>query len=125
MASLGARTTFIGCVGADREAAFLRHAYRRGRVRAILRVDRRRPTGATVALTWSDGRRALITSLGANAGLRSRDVPPSAIRSVDHVHRSGFWWTEGLIVRPSAALLARARRAGATKIGRASCRERV
>ena len=114
MASLGARTTFIGCVGADREAAFLRHAYRRGRVRAILRVDRRRPTGATVALTWSDGRRALITSLGANAGLRSRDVPPSAIRGADHVHRSGFWWTEGLIGRPSAALLARARRAGAT-----------
>ncbi|TLZ55456.1 MAG: carbohydrate kinase family protein, partial [Methanobacteriota archaeon] len=104
----------IGCVGADREAAFLRHAYRRGRVRAILRVDRRRPTGATVALTWSDGRRALITSLGANAGLRSRDVPPSAIRGADHVHRSGFWWTEGLIGRPSAALLARARRAGAT-----------
>ena len=114
MASLGARTTFIGCVGADREAAFLRHAYRRGRVRAILRVDRRRPTGATVALTWSDGRRALITSLGANAGLRSRDVPPSASRGADHVHRSGFWWTEGLIGRPSAALLARARRVGAT-----------
>src|SRR2546430_11060335 len=58
MASLGARTTFIGCVGADREAAFLRHAYRRGRVRAILRVDRRRPTGATVALTWSEDRKS-------------------------------------------------------------------
>src|SRR5213596_2123185 len=97
MASLGARTTFIGCVGADQEAAFLRRAYRRGRVRAILRVDPRRPTGATVALTWSDGRRALITSLGAN-----------------QIHRSGFWWTEGLIGRPSAVLLARARRARAT-----------
>ncbi len=104
MASLGARTTFIGCVGADRD----------GRVRAVLRVDRRRPTGATVALTWSDGRRALITSLGANASLRPSDVPPSAIREADHVHRSGFWWTEGLIGRPSAVLLARARRAGAT-----------
>jgi len=114
MASLGARTTFIGCVGADRDAAFLRRAYRRSRVHAILRIDRRRPTGATVALTWSDGRRALITSLGANAGLRPRDVPRSAIRGADHVHRSGFWWTEGLIGPPSAILLARARRSGAT-----------
>jgi aminoimidazole riboside kinase len=114
MASLGARTTFIGCVGADRDAAFLRRAYRGSRVRAILRVDPRRRTGATVALNWSDGRRALITSLGANASLRSRDVPPSAFRGADHVHRSGFWWTEGLIGRPSAVLLARARRSGAT-----------
>src|SRR2546428_11042079 len=114
MASLGARTPFIGCVGADQEAAFLRRAYRRGRVRAILRVDPRRPTGTTVALTWSDGRRALITSLGANASLRPSDVTPSAIRGANHMHRSGFWWTEGLIGRPSAVLLARARRAGAT-----------
>ncbi len=114
MASLGARTTFIGCVGADRDAAFLRRAYRRSRVRVILRIDPRRPTGATVALTWSDGRRALITSLGANASLRSRDLPQSAIRGADHVHRSGFWWTEGLIGRPTAVLLARARRSGAT-----------
>src|SRR3989442_2532114 len=114
MAILGARTTFIGGVGADREAAFLRRAYRRGRVRAVLRVDRRRPTGATVAQTWSDGRRRRITYLGANARLRPSDVPPSAIRGADHVHRSGFWWTEGLIGRPSAALLARAGRPGAT-----------
>src|SRR5216117_1126264 len=56
MASLGARTTFIGCVGADQEAAFLRRAYRRGRVRAILRVDPRRPTGATVGRRGSTRR---------------------------------------------------------------------
>ncbi len=114
IASLGARTTFIGCVGADRDAAFLRQAYGQRRIRAILRTDPRRPTGATVALTWSDGRRALITSLGANASLRPRDIPDSVIRGVNHVHRSGFWWTERLIGRPSAALFARARRFGAT-----------
>jgi aminoimidazole riboside kinase len=114
MASLGARTTFIGCVGADRDGAFLRRAYRQRRVRAVLRTDPRRPTGATVALTWSDGRRALITSLGANAGLRRGDIPASAIQGADHVHRSGFWWTERLIGRPSAVLLSQARRAGAT-----------
>src|SRR3989442_16025884 len=75
IASLGARTTFIGCGGADEEAAFLRRAYRRGRVRAILRVDRRRPTGSPEALTCSDGPRALLSSLVSNAGLRSRAVP--------------------------------------------------
>src|SRR2546428_250307 len=125
MASLGARTTFIGCVGADEEAAFLRRAYRRGRVRAILRVDRRRPTGATVALTWSDGRRALITSLGANAGLRSRDVPPSASRGADHVHRSGFWWTEGLIAASVHAKLRGAPIPDALQLGNACAAARL
>jgi len=67
-----------------------------------------------MALTWSTGRRALVTDPGANARLRLRDVPVQAIRGAHHVHRSGFWWTSGLVGKPTATLLARARRHGAT-----------
>jgi len=67
-----------------------------------------------MALTWSTGRRALVTNPGANARLRLSDVPLRAIRGAHHVHRSGFWWTSGLVGKPTATLLARARRLGAT-----------
>src|SRR2546422_404995 len=114
MASLGASTTFIGAVGSDSNARLLRDRYRQYGVRARLCVDPRRPTGSTMALTWSTGRRALVTDPGANARLRLRDVPVQAIRGAHHVHRSGFWWTSGLVGKPTATLLARARRHGAT-----------
>src|SRR6266566_3727431 len=65
IASLGARTRFVGAIGADPNGAVLRDAYRRHGVRAILRVDPRRPTGATMALTWSAGGRARIAAVRA------------------------------------------------------------
>src|SRR2546428_2798504 len=114
MSSLGASTTFIGAVGLDSNAKLLRDRYRQYGVRARLCVDPSRPTGSTMALTWSTGRRALVTNPGANARLRLRDVPVHAIRGAHHVHRFGFWWTSGLVGKPTATLLARARRLGAT-----------
>ena len=113
IARLGAQTAFVGAVGRDANADLLRAAYRRHKVRAILRTDPRLPTGATVALSWTGGGRALITSLGANGSLRLRDVPPSLFNRFDHVHRAGFWWTPRLMGRPTALLLARAQRVGA------------
>src|SRR5688572_18006650 len=110
---LGARTSFVGALGRDANGDLLREAYRRHGVRAIIRTDPRTPTGATVALSWTGGGRALITSLGANGSLRSRDIPSAAFRGIDHVHRAGFWWTPRLMGRPTADLLSRARRAGA------------
>src|SRR5436309_2270030 len=71
-----------------------------------------RPTGATVALSWTGGGRALITSLGANGVFRLSDIPPKALDGNDHLHRAGFWWTPRLMGRPTAQLLARARHAG-------------
>src|SRR2546428_344913 len=101
MSSLGASTTFIGAVGSDSNAKLLRARYREYGVRARLCVDLSRPTGSTMALTWSTGRRALVTNPGANARLRLSDVPLRVIRGAHHVHRSGFWWTSGLVGNPT------------------------
>ena len=111
--TLGATTSFVGVLGRDSNADLLREAYRKHGVRAIVRTDSQRPTGATVALSWIGGGRALITSLGANGAFRPEHVPPTAFRGIDHVHRAGFWWTPRMIGRPTADLLSRARRAGA------------
>lgn len=112
-AALGARAAFVGRVGRDPLGAVLRSAYREYGVAARLRVDGTRPTGTTVALTWADGTRALVTSLGANANLRESDVPSGIIERADHVHRAGFWWTAQLQGAPTVRLLARAQRSGA------------
>ena len=113
-AALGGRAGFVGSVGRDWAGDLLRRAYRRGRVDARLRVSPAKASGTTLAVTFSDGTRHLITALGANADLRLSDVPAAWITGPRHVHRSGYWWATGLIGPPSAKLLARARKAGAT-----------
>lgn len=114
MAALGMRTTLVAAVGKDSFADILRHAYKAHRVEARLRVDPKRPTGITMALTWADGHRALLTALSANADLRESDVTASLLASATHVHRAGFWWATGLLGAPTARILRRAHRAGAT-----------
>src|SRR5947209_9261608 len=110
MSSLGASTTFIGAVGSDSNARLLRDRYRQYGVRARLCVDSSRPTGSTMALTWSTGRRALVTNPGAKARLRLRDVPLQAIRGSHHLHRSCFRCTSVLLGHPTDILSAQARR---------------
>ena len=112
ISQLGAKTAFVGVLGRDANGDLLRQAYRRYGVRAIVRTEAGRPTGATVALSWTGGGRALITSLGANGAFRLSDIPPKALDGNDHLHRAGFWWTPRLMGRPTAQLLARARHAG-------------
>jgi len=114
MAALGMRTSLVAAVGRDAFADALRAAYRKRRVDARLKVDPKRPTGTTMALTWADGRRALLTALGANAALREQHVPQTLIASATHVHRAGFWWATGLQGPPTVRLLRRAHKAGAT-----------
>lgn len=114
MAALGMHTSLVAAVGRDSFADVLRAAYRKRRVDVRLKVDPKRPTGTTVALTWSDGRRALLTALGANAALRESDVPQTLVSSATHLHRAGFWWATGLMGPPTVRLLRRAHKAGAT-----------
>ncbi len=114
MASLGARTSLVAAVGKDSFAEILRRAYRDKGVEAHLKVEPRQPTGTTMALTWMDGRRALITARGANAALKEADVPAGLLASATHVHRAGFWWATGLLGAPTVRLLRRAHREGAT-----------
>ncbi len=114
MASLGIRTHLVAAVGRDPLGELLRRAYKAHGVRAHLRVDPDRPTGTTIAMTWSDGRRSLLTALGANAALKEADVPASLLSSATHLHRAGFWWATALQGAPTARLLRKAHRAGAT-----------
>ena len=113
-AALGGRARFVGCVGRDWAGDVLRAAYGKGDVEVRLRTSRRNASGTTMALTSADGTRHLITAIGANADLRLSDIPAPWISKARHLHRAGYWWATGLMGAPSATLLARARKAGAT-----------
>ena len=113
-AALGGRTGFVGAIGRDWAGDVLRNAYSAGRVDARLQARSARGTGTTMAVTFSDGTRHLITAPGANADLKLSDVPGSWIAGTRHLHRAGYWWASGLIGPPTVKLLARARAAGVT-----------
>lgn len=113
MGMLGLPTSLVASVGSDAFAQVLLKAYKVAQVDARLRVDPTRTTGSTVALTWSNGGRTLVTAPGANAGLRERDVPAHLLEAADHVHRAGFWWAAGLIGAPTVRILRKAQRAKA------------
>ncbi len=113
-ASLGMRTDLVAAVGKDAFADLLRAEFKAHGVGAHLKVDAARPTGMTVALTWADGRRALLTAPGANAALKESDVPAGLLSAATHLHRAGFWWASGLLGAPTVRLLRRAHRSGAT-----------
>ncbi len=113
-AALGGRSGLVATLGNDWAGDVLRAAYRAGRVDARLQRSRTLGTGTTVAVTFSDGTRHLITAPGANADLRLTHVPPAWIAGTRHLHRAGYWWATGLLGGPTVRLLARAKAAGAT-----------
>ena len=110
--SLGAETALVACVGRDWAGDLVVAAIRRAGLRARIRRVAA-ATGMTTALTMTDGTRHLITAPGANAHLRTSDVPVPWLARAAHVHRAGFWWATGLMGEPSWRILRMARRRGA------------
>jgi 2-dehydro-3-deoxygluconokinase len=113
-AALGGRSALVASLGKDWAGDVLRAAYRAGHVDAHVRRSGTHGTGTTVAVTFSDGTRHLITAPGANADLRLAHVPSGWIAGTRHLHRAGYWWASGLLGGPTVRLLARAKGAGAT-----------
>ena len=111
-AALGGRSRFVGAIGRDWAGGVLREAYRKRGVDARLRTSSSKPTGMTMAVTFMDATRHLITAAGANVDLRPSDVPDSWVVDARHLHRAGYWWTSRLIGVPTVTLLAKARKAG-------------
>src|SRR5438046_9056203 len=89
ISQLGAKTAFVGVLGRDANGDLLRQAYRRCGVRAIVRTEAGRPTGATVALSWTGGGGPLITSRGGHGACRPSDRPPEAPNRRGRLPRRG------------------------------------
>jgi sugar/nucleoside kinase (ribokinase family) len=112
-ARLGLRTGLAAVVGDDPFGRFMLEALAEHGVetRGII-VERDRPTGLSVVLASGEDR-AILTSLGAIADLRSELVQPDLIASARHVHVSSYYLERGLR-SDLPELFDTAHRAGAT-----------
>jgi len=112
-ATLGLPTRFLGLLGDDAMSDWLIREMENHGVE--VKVTRRggMTCGITLAFAFEDGRRSYLATLGSNHELLLEDLDLSLLRGADHVHRSGYWWAEHMIGRPTAELLRRAKEEGA------------
>ncbi|MDI7277168.1 MAG: carbohydrate kinase family protein [Anaerolineae bacterium] len=112
-ARLGLRTGLASVVGADEFGDYMLRALEAQGVdtRHVARSAELK-TGATISLTTARDR-ALLTYLGTIAALDSADVDRRWLRDARHVHAASYF-LQPRLASGLAALLAEARRAGAT-----------
>jgi ribokinase len=77
-ARLGARVSFVGCVGDDEHGRLLRSSLRAAGVDDAGLRTASTPTGTAVVLVTPDGDNSIVVSPGANADLSHRDVEAAA-----------------------------------------------
>lgn len=69
--------------------------------------------GITLALTYDDGTRRFLANYGTNSKFHLDDKKRKTLfRDCSHLHRSGYWFTEGLKGEPTLGLMREAQRNG-------------
>ena len=115
MARLGVPLRIVGKVGSDAFGEFVLSALRADRidVRGVRR-DPKVQTSATVVTVYPSGERGFLHCIGANAALREKDVDWSVMKGAKHLHVAGTFVMPGIDGKPTARILAKARRLGLT-----------
>jgi sugar/nucleoside kinase (ribokinase family) len=94
-ARLGLKTAFMGKLSTDEFGDWLLGQMREVGVRCFVRREKA-SIGVTIALTRKQGGRNFITYRGTNKLLKIQDLNLRLLRRTRHLHRAGFWHTEGL-----------------------------
>ena len=110
-AALGAAVTFVGKVGADALGERLARTLAARGVRAVLARDAHRPTGTSVNLVWTTGRRHFISCL-PNAALAFEEIDLAALAGHDHLLRADPWFSESMLFGGNRKLFEAVRAAG-------------
>ncbi len=90
LARLGQPVTFIGRVGDDRFAAWLREDLRAEGVVLALITDPKRGTGVIQVLVEPDGERTMVPDRGANACWSPDEVPLDIVADAELLHVTGY-----------------------------------
>lgn len=112
-AALGARTVFLGRVGADGLADRL------SRTLSLQGVEPRmkrgpEPTGTSIALAYTSLHRHFISCLPASRALCFEDLDLQAFDGCDHLLRADVWFSEPMLFGGNERLLHEARTRGMT-----------
>jgi len=111
-ASLGARVSFAGKVGADALGDRLQRTLEHHGIAAHLTRDARHPSGTSIALAFDNGHRHFISCLPANAALTFADIDLQVLHSHSHLLRADVWFSEAMLFEGNRPLFAAARQAG-------------
>ncbi len=114
LAHAGARTRFVGRVGAADVARHTAVLAASG-VEAVLAGDPRRPTGTIVIVVEGDAR-TMLTDRGANLGLTSADLPDVLLEDVSVLLISGYALFDAGVRAAVTGLARRARTRGAAVV---------
>jgi 2-dehydro-3-deoxygluconokinase len=109
-AALGARVTFIGKTGADGLGDRLERTLAARGVETNLVRDADHPSGTSINLVWTSGRRHFVSCLPASHALAFEDVDLTALRGCDHLLRADPWFAEPMLLHGGNFRLAQAAR---------------
>ena len=112
-ATMGLSTRFLGLLGDDAMSDWLVVEMERHGVEVCVRRKAGMTCGITLAFAFEDGKRSYLATLGSNRELQLEDLDLGLLDGVDHVHRSGYWWSDHMVGEPTAKVLRYAREHGA------------
>jgi sugar/nucleoside kinase (ribokinase family) len=111
--TLGLSTGFMGLLGDDAMSDWLIGEMEKQGVEVMVERKENTTCGITLAFAFKSGERSYLATLGSNKELRLEHLDLPALESVDHVHRSGYWWADHMIGQPTAEVLRTAKEYGA------------
>jgi sugar/nucleoside kinase (ribokinase family) len=111
-AALGARVAFLGRVGNDWLGDRLERALTSHGITPYLKRVPGCPTGTSVNLTFTSGRRHFLSCLPNNSGLAFEDLDLSALHGFGHLLRADLWFSEAMLFSGNERLFRRARELG-------------
>jgi 2-dehydro-3-deoxygluconokinase len=111
-ATLGARVSFAGKVGADALGERLERMLKRHGIAAHLAKDTAHPSGTSIALAFSSGQRHFVSCLPANEALGFTDLDLRALEGCAHLLRADVWFSGAMLHGGNAQLFQKARDAG-------------
>jgi 2-dehydro-3-deoxygluconokinase len=113
-ASLGARVSFAGKVGADALGDRLQRNMENYGIDARLSRDPQNPSGTSIALTFESGHRHFVSCLPASSALAFDDIDLRVLEGHSHLLRADVWFPDAMLFGGNRLLFEAARRTGLT-----------
>jgi len=105
LASLGADHEFFGAMGDDAISQWIISKCKMLKINSNLKILTGHSAGITFAMTYFEGRRQFVATLGTNQLLKLDHIDTETLLKSDHLHRSGFWYTPQLKGEPTILLM--------------------
>ncbi|MHA1271473.1 MAG: carbohydrate kinase family protein [Candidatus Helarchaeota archaeon] len=112
LSSLGSSVHFIGALGRDPISKWLIEILKKNNISHSISI-KEKSSGITFAITYTNGTRTFIATLGSNKELEINDIKLDNVSAL-HLHRAGYWWAPKLIGQLNDKIFKNAKEKGMT-----------